>query len=234
MILSWDEKRLAFMKDADAYNPGYRKALWQAILGMLPETPHHICDAGCGAGYLSMEMAKTCRRVTAIDLSEKATAQLREMAADLENLTVRTGDICENPPEELYDAMVFCYFGKTPEILQIAKAQCRGTLVMVTRNYTHHRFSLHPTAFDRDTVEYSRSVLDKASIPYRLKPCELEFGQPFRDLDAAAAFFTLYGGEAVSPEAVLPRLRKTDDPEFPYYLPSVKKMGIITVSASEL
>ena len=234
MILSWDEKRLAFMKDADAYCPAYRKSLWQAICNMLPSVPQHICDAGCGAGHLSMEMAKTCPRVTAVDLSVQATAQLRKAAAGIENLTVLTGDINENPPEEPYDTMVFCYFGRTPEILRIAKAQCRGTLVMVTRNYTQHRFSLHPTSFDRDTVASCRSVLEDAGIPYEFKTCELEFGQPFRSADAAAEFFSLYGGTPVAAADVLPRLQETDDPEFPLYLPSVKKMGIFTVAVSAL
>lgn len=234
MILTWDEARLAFMKDASLYNPGYYASLWSAIRAELRESPRHICDAGCGAGYLSLEMAKHCENVTAVDLSARATALLRENAENLSNLTVKTGDLAALPPEEPYDAMVFCYFGKTPEILKLAKAQCRGTLVMVTRNYTHHRFSLHPTAFDRDTVAYSRNVMDEAGIPYTFAPCSLEFGQPFRSLAAAVQFFSIYGGAPAQEAAVREKLQSTDDPEFPYYLPSTKHMGILTVQTKDI
>lgn len=234
MILTWDEVRLSFMKDASCYNPGYYTALWEAIRAQLQEAPRHICDAGCGAGYLSLEMAKHCENVTAVDLSEAATALLRQNAQGLSNLTVRTGDLALLAPKEAYDTMVFCYFGKTPEILKLAKAQCCGTLVMVTRNYTQHRFSLHPTAFDRDTVAYSRSVMEKAGIPYTFAPCSLEFGQPFRSLDAAVQFFSIYGGAPAEKAEVAEKLVPTDDAAFPYYLPSTKQMGILTVQTKDI
>lgn len=234
MILSWDKARLAFMQDASTYEPQYYSALWQAISEGLPGKPLHICDAGCGAGYLSLEMAKHCAQVTAVDLSADATDLLRKNAASVDNLTVKTGDIRALAPETPYDAMVFCYFGKTPEILRIAKQQCAGTLVMVTRNYTHHRFSLHPTAFDRDTADYCRGCLEEAGIPYDCRLLDLEFGQPFRSLDAAAEFFTIYGGTPAKAEEVLPKLQKTDDPVFPYYLPSTKKMAVVTVRTADL
>lgn len=234
MILRWDEERLAFMKDASEYNAGYYTALWQAVAAQLPTVPQNLCDAGCGAGYLSIEMAKHCKQVTAVDISVQATALLRENAAGLANLTVKTGDIYTLPPEVPYDTMVFCYFGKTPDILKIAKQHCRGTLVTVTRNYSQHRFSLQPKAFDRDTVAYCRSVLEAQDIPYTYAPCDLEFGQPFRSLEAAVGFFTLYGGTQANAEAVLPRLQQTGDAVFPYYLPTVKKMGIFTVQTKDI
>lgn len=228
MILTWDKRRLEFMRDASQYNAGYYTALWNAVLGKLPSVPQNICDAGCGAGYLSLEMAKCCQQVTAVDLSADATAFLRENSKNVGNLTVKTGDISALPPEMSYDAMVFCYFGKVPEILRIAKAQCRGTLVIVTRDYTHHRFSLHPTAFERDTVVTCRSALEQAGLPYTFSPFAAEFGQPFRSLDAAVEFFTLYGQEPVREQDVLPRLQTTGSTEFPYYFPTVKKMGLFT------
>ena len=229
MILTWDKARLGFMEDASTYAPGYYAALWEAISRLLPSVPQSICDAGCGAGYLSMEMAKHCRRVTAVDRSADATAFLQEKAAGIDNLTVRTGDITSLPPETPYDTMVFCYFGRTPDVLRIAKAQCRGTLVIVTRDYSHHRFSLHPTVFDRDTVDSCRSALEQAGLSYHFAPYAAEFGQPFRSLDAAVEFFSLYGQEPVRVQELLPKLQKTDSTEFPYYFPTVKKMGIFTV-----
>lgn len=229
MILTWDKRRLEFMRDASQYNAGYHAALWNAVSGKLPSVPQNICDAGCGAGYLSLEMAKSCQQVTAVDLSADATAFLRENSKNVGNLTVKTGDISALPPKTPYDAMVFCYFGRVPEILRIAKAQCRGTLVIVTRDYTHHRFSLHPTAFDRDTVVTCRSALEQAGLSYMFSPFAAEFGQPFRSLDAAVEFFAIYGQEPAGVQDVLPRLQKTDSAEFPYYFPTVKKMGIFTV-----
>ena len=39
---------------------------------------------------------------------------------------------------------------------------------------------------------------------------------------------------AVTPEAVLPRLQKTGDGAFPYYLPQIKRLGILTIKMEDL
>ena len=39
---------------------------------------------------------------------------------------------------------------------------------------------------------------------------------------------------AITPEAVLPRLRRTDDARYPYYLPQTKRLGILTIRMEDL
>ena len=51
-------------------------------------------------------------------------------------------------------------------------------------------------------------------------------------------FFRIYSKDnapgAVTPEAVLPRLQKTGDDAFPYYLPQIKRLGILTIKMEDL
>ena len=67
---------------------------------------------------------------------------------------------------------------------------------------------------------------------------ELEHGQPFASLDDAVRFFRIYSRDedpgAVAPETVLPRLRRTEDVQYPYYLPQTKRLGILTIRMEDL
>ena len=53
-----------------------------------------------------------------------------------------------------------------------------------------------------------------------------------------AQFFRIYSKDeapgAVTPEAILPRLQKTGDDAFPYYLPQIKRLGILTIKMEDL
>ena len=56
--------------------------------------------------------------------------------------------------------------------------------------------------------------------------------------DEAVQFFRIYSKDeapgAVTPEAVLPRLQKTGDDAFPYYLPQIKRLAILTIKMEDL
>ena len=75
-------------------------------------------------------------------------------------------------------------------------------------------------------------------VPFEFDARELEHGQPFLSLDDAVRFFRIYSRDgdpgALTPEAVLPRLRRTDDAQYPYYLPQTKRLGILTIRMEDL
>ena len=81
-------------------------------------------------------------------------------------------------------------------------------------------------------------ALRAMGIPFTFDTQELEHGQPFASLDEAVQFFRIYSKDeapgAVTPEAVLPRLQKTGDDAFPYYLPQIKRLGILTIKMEDL
>ena len=75
-------------------------------------------------------------------------------------------------------------------------------------------------------------------VPFEFDAQELEHGQPFASLDDAVRFFRIYSRDedpgAVAPETILPRLRRTEDVQYPYYLPQTKRLGILTIRMEDL
>lgn len=237
-MFRWNEDMLRFMRDASENTDYYRKLA--ALLSPALPSSGHICDAGCGMGYLSEQLATYCRQVTAIDVSSGAIREFdsRLNIAPIENLTTRCGDITELSPEVPYDAMVFCLFGSIQSILSIGKAQCRGKLIIIKKDYAMHRFSLGQNPLHHYRYCDAVELLDELAIPYETVKTDLELGQPFRSLDDAVLFFRIYSKDAhpedITVQSILPRLQKTNDPVFPYYLPQNKKMGILILDTAAI
>ena len=186
-----------------------------------------MCDAGCGLGGLSVALLPYCRHVTAVDRAAAPLENLRQRAGHDPRLTVRQGDIRCLPPETPYDAMVFCLFGDVEEALTVARQQCRGTVLLIRRDYAYHRFSTGrvPVGF---TAADSEDTLRHLGLSYRMERFSLEFGQPFRSLEDAQRFFRLYDRSG-GVEPPLHRLVPGPEPEFPYYLPNRKDLCLLAV-----
>lgn len=73
--------------------------------------------------------------------------------------------------------MVFCLFGDVEEALTVARQQCRGTVLLIRRDYAYHRFSTGrvPVGF---TAADSEDTLRHLGLSYRMERFSLEFGQP--------------------------------------------------------
>lgn len=225
MMQAWTPEGMAFLQDAMACC-GYYPALARRIAPYLPKQAH-VCDAGCGLGGLSVALLPYCRHVTAVDRAAAPLENLRQRAGHDPRLTVRQGDIRCLPPETPYDAMVFCLFGNVEEALTVARHQCRGTVLLIRRDYAYHRFSTGrvPVGF---TAADSEDTLRHLGLSYRMERFSLEFGQPFRSLEDARRFFRLYdrSGGADPP---LHRLTAGPSAEFPYYLPNRKDLCLLAV-----
>ena len=227
MIFSWTPEQIRFFLDASAKSD-YDRLLAARIREAAPEA-ETICDAGCGLGGLSLALSARFSSVTAIDCSENAIGCLREQIAGkgVDNVAAIQADLMTYTPPTPFDAMVFCYFGQTEEILQIASRCCRGTVLLVKRNYDRHRFALQTEKHTRDTADSAAVVLRERGIRFRREDLETEFGQPFRSLSDAVRFFRLYDGGAVTEAAVREKLLATGDKEFPFYFPQKKRVSLL-------
>ena len=98
-MFRWDEDMIRFLRDASEQSD-YHRLLAETLAGRLPADAH-VCDAGCGLGYLSLRLAPYCRRVTAVDVCEAALAVLRENCAKegITNIMPRCGEIDTLPPD---------------------------------------------------------------------------------------------------------------------------------------
>lgn len=231
MMQRWGADAIRFMTDASEYGT-YNKDL-AAILKPFLTTQGHICDAGCGLGYLAQEMSDFCAEVTAIDRSQAAIDAMKTRALP-KNLHILCEDIFTIDAQ--FDSMVFCYFGRTDEILRLSQKLCTGNVLIVKRECAEHTFSLGKVAHRKHTVEDTILRLQELGVAYKQKRICLEMGQPFRDVEDALTFFRLYNksDREVERSAVEGRLVRTDRRDFPLYLPSQRAMELIVFSAKEL
>ena len=229
-MLVWTPDTVRFQRDAAQYGT-YHKTLAKHLAAYLPPDAH-VCDAGCGLGYLSRALAPYCKRITAIDSEALALDVLREDTP--ENVNVFEGDLFTLSPDRRFDAMVFCFFGTMDETLLLAKRHCRGKIIVVKRGWTQHRFSLAPTPVQRDTSSETEQYLRTRGIPFLREDLTLDMGQPLRSGEDAVRFFEAYGNEAVTFSDIEARLVKTDSAAFPYYLPQEKPLGIFIFDAKDV
>ena len=237
MIQLWEKDMVRFMRDASEYST-YNQELVKRLSPYLNRNMH-ICDAGCGLGYLSLELAPHVASVTGVERHPDASAVLAENSRRLgfDNVIARCGPIETTPPETPYDAMVFCFFGGIDEILTVSKQQCRGKVMIITRNYTNHRFSVgeHKTgSYGRRT---SRETLEKLGIPFEESTLSLEFGQPFRSFEDARRFYETYSKDndkAVITDEFLKEKLVAGEGDFPYYMPHRREVAILIFDSKDI
>jgi len=233
----WTPDSIRFRIDAAEYG-GFDAKIAAQVLRRLPKGAH-VCDAGCGLGYLSLALSTGCESVTAVDTSGEALDVLRQniVRYRAHNIRAVQADLFSMRPETPYDAMVFCFFGRVDETLRAAKAQCRGTVFLIKKNWKSHRFTLQERPLKGYTLRHTFSELDALGVPYQADTFPIEMGQPFRSMEDAALFFETYSlenGERIAPEQVYSRLIQTGSAAFPYYLPSEKTLGLVMVNTGDL
>lgn len=237
-MFQWNAEKVRFMEDAAAWGD-FHARLAAELAPYLPRDGH-VCDAGCGTGHLALALSPYVKRVTAVDVSAQALALLAEncQKRGAANIDIRCGDIARLPPEQPYDAMVFCFFGRMEEIAAVAKAQCRGTVFVFKKNYTSHRFSVgeHPAGWD--SFRAGADWLTERGVPFEAETLEPEMGQPFRSMEEARQFFRLYSRDAdkaaITDEFLRGRLAETGREDFPLYLPHKRQIGYLQFSSEDL
>lgn len=228
----WTEDMIRFMKDASAYGTYHRQLA--SILQPYFSGSRHVCDAGCGLGDLSLELAGAIPEITSIDIKPQAVEVLREHCTQrkITNIHAITGDIRTWKPDKPYDGMIFCFFGKSEEILEIAHSQCRGPVAVVKKDYNTHRFSVGNYPTGPDGFSRMQLILSERKIPFEQQRAVIEFGQPFRCFEDIRKFYLCYMRDedpsVLTDEFLKNKVIETGRNDFPLYMPHQRKLGIIT------
>lgn len=231
----WSADSIRFLADASE-RLRFNDALAARAAKHIPPGAR-VLDAGCGLGYLSLSLLPYCGRVTAADSSAAALAVLRENAAgaDAARLDIRQGDVFAIPESERFDVVVCCFFASVEETLRLAQKHGARTAVLFKKDWQTRRFSLREEPVRNITLAEAAAELGALGVPYVSETFPLDMGQPFRSADDAARFFTLYsGGGPVSPEEAAGRLEAADSPDFPLYLPAVRRVGMIAATVEDI
>lgn len=238
MMQLWYEDMVRFMHDASEYGTYNQELAKMMAPHLTGET--HICDAGCGLGYLSLALAPYVRQVTSVEKNPDAVAVLEENCRrfGFDNIMPRCGELEETVPEKKYDAMVFCFFGHIQEILRAARAQCSGDVFIITRNYTTHRFSVGSHKTGSYGYKSASETLTAQGIPYEERVFELEFGQPFRSMEDARRFFGIYSKDedksAITDVFLREKVEQTGREDFPFYMPHRRSLALLRFNANDI
>lgn len=163
---------------------------------------------------------------------------LRENAAraGASNIRAVQDDLFFMRPKVRYDAMVFCFFGQTGETLRAVRAQCAGRAFLIKRGHAEHRFSLTNSPASRLNFQRACAELTALKVPFFTETFSAEMGQPLRSLPDAERFFAQFGTSGHPPDTaqIQARLTKTGMPEFPYFLPAKRMLGMIVLDARDI
>lgn len=243
---AWTPDIVRFMDDASSVTSYFSVVAHEVCRGLASGS--RVCDAGCGMGQLSFELAALGMDVTAVDSSAEALsrASSRELASTAYRPTFYRQDYTRHAASaHPYDRMVFCLSASVETAFAAACLNNASSLVVVNKAHERvdaDRFSIDamgavpPSSFARPVVYDAHACLGdlrRKGIVCTARERRFEFGQPLRNLEDAARYFALFRTRryprGIDEEELLALLERRDDAEFPYYLPVVRRLVFFDV-----
>jgi len=200
----------------------------------------HVCDAGCGLGYLSLELASGFRLVTAVDICQPALDVLiaAKEKRGVENIRVVREDFFSMQGHHPYDAIVFCNFGSLEEILVSSKRLCRGKAIIIKKNYDYHRFTLTKIPRRGNSFKLTVAKLRTMGIPYEQETFTVETGQPFSDLQDAIKYIRMNRpdscAEEITADKVMRKLVPGPSERYPLQFSAKESFGLLVVKTEDI
>lgn len=231
-MFQWTQETISWMLNASCYNH-YHRNLALYLLKFL-DKEESVCDMGCGIGLLSMELARRCRHVTALDWDSLALSVLKDRP--LPNLNIVCENAMEHVPEQPYDTVICCLFGTGQQLLEQWERDIGRKMIVIKSEETQRGFSLAQKKRRKESIYDVYQTFQAAGAAGYVEQVELEYGQPFRSLMDAIRFFIYYnclteqtGDKDRFLESVKKALHVTGDPVYPYYYPRKKRLGVMVV-----
>lgn len=245
-MLTWDENNIRWMEDAATHTNYYEKLL--EYIAPYLKADDQVCEIACGLGHLACAIADQVEYVTAIDISPEVIAKTREKAIrdNIINLSAVECDWrlykqkgCNENVK--FDVVLLSYFSALKKNWKEISSLSNRLIIAVLANGesgTKLKSKLYKPIFEdedkngRETIYNVVPFLEENNIPYELIECEIEYGQPLQSLEDAYDYVTRYYNvdETEKNQFLQNRLVSTNDG---YYLPKLKKSGILIVKVNK-
>lgn len=230
MGITWNQQSLRWFHTAGEYT-GYNRKIAELLLAYLPDDAS-VCDIGCGAGLVDLELARKVKHVTCVDIDPVVVESVRADAQKqgIFNLT----SVCMDGKalDGCWDAVITMFHGGIESYLDYSRL-ARRVFLMITHGMTSERFGPENRRPERcHGTEHTKQSLDELGISYQLLETQLEHGQPFTDWSDARKFVKAYSMPMEDEELeqyLREHLVETGEEAYPYYLPKTKKIGLFII-----
>lgn len=227
--IRWNDQEIKWFHSASEYTD-YNKKL-AALIMEHAKLGGTLCDIGCGAGLVDIEMAPYFEHITCVDIGKKAIESIQR---DVKELGISNVTACCQKGETLegtWDNVLTVFHGGS-DIFEKYYKYAKDRLIIITHDKKSERFG------QRDKHNYyynaagTKESLDQMGIVYDMIDVEMEHGQPFENLEEAKQFFEHYvkfDTEEETRQYMKEHLVETGDKKYPYYQPKKKKFGMFVI-----
>lgn len=230
MRIVWNRQTVDWFRHASEYT-GYNRALREILCAHIPPDTT-LCDVGCGAGLIDMELASHCRHITCVDVDACAVEAVKEEATrrNVSNIT----PICQDGAKLVgeWDTVLALFHGGSCW-MQHYFSHARQRMILAV--YDQCRGSFGPAHRKREKHHGAAQVqatLDKTGVVYTVEHHALEYGQPLKSREEARAFVGAYCQpmeEWELEDYLKTHLCPTGREDFPYYLPKTKRFSLFVI-----
>lgn len=229
----WTKDSINWYKQAAEYTK-YDQEIYQEIEPFIEETDT-VCDIACGLGFISMQLAKKAKSVTAIDISAQALQLLQENIErqSITNMEVITSDIADLPAKPQWDVTVMSFFKHSNDaMLQLLEMSKKRAILVLSNGSKTNFWPNNSRPSKQGNADRLIQELKAKGLQINYIERDLDFGQPFHSFDEAIQFMKHYAPNNL-PDNLENHLRAhlvpmEDNPfGYRYYLPHIKKIVIV-------
>ncbi len=225
----WNKKTIELYRDAAEYCK-FHQALVAHITPFLKPTDT-ILDIGCGHAYIDLLLAKQVKKISCVDIDGAVLAELKKRAPG--NMTVINSDFA-NLQIAAHDYVIMSFYGRlTENYHQIKRFAKKAIITIKNTKRTVVEFN-DQVQLKRETHGDVVDYCQKNNIDFKAKQIELPFGQPFKTMDDVYLYLKRYkplkSGDYEN--YLKENLVALDDPNYHYYLPKLKRVGITIINTS--
>ena len=180
MRIVWGDKAVRWFKNTSEFT-GYNKKLAEILLSHIP-CRESLCDVGCGAGLIDMELAPYIEEITCVDINPEAVKAVEQTAGELgiENISAFCMDATKL--DGRWNTVMGLFYGGDDFFTKFIH-MAKDRLILVTHGSIKGEFGPEGHQVTKCFgVKGVSAYLDSLGVKYHLEEHALEYGQPFSDL----------------------------------------------------
>lgn len=236
----WTDESIRWYERASDFT-GYHRELKKVIEPYLNDTDR-CCELACGTGTLARTLSPLVSDYLANDIDTAAAAYMKglELPAGMNFLHGDWHDIFKG---KRFDVVLFSFFGAMlRDWDRLVEMADRSIIAVLPRKRKGHRKPPkeaqktcngkpleNPRSYE--TAGDVEEILDSIGVPYTCKELNLEFGQPFVDMEDALRYIMHYY-RLDREKAALFAESKLEERDGHYYFPKEKEIAVIVADTS--